>query len=76
MANSNADKTRENRLRRMAQRQGFILVKSKARDPLALTYGRWMISDARTGEVIEGEKGMLSTDAVERLLRKGVKHGR
>jgi hypothetical protein len=36
------EKVRENRLRRMAERQGFRLVKSRTRDPLALTYG-WFI---------------------------------
>ena len=36
------DKARENRARRAAERQGFRLVKSRVRDPLALRYG-WYI---------------------------------
>ena len=36
------DKARENRLRRAAERQGFRLVKSRTRDPLALAYG-WSV---------------------------------
>ena len=35
-------KARENRARRAAERQGFRLVKSRVRDPLALRYG-WYI---------------------------------
>ena len=37
------EKTRETRLRRMAERQGYKLVKSPRRDPRAIDYGRWMI---------------------------------
>jgi hypothetical protein len=37
-----AEKARENRARRAAERQGFTLVKSRVRDPLALAYG-WYI---------------------------------
>ncbi len=36
------DKARENRARRAAERQGFRLVKSRVRDPLAVSYG-WYI---------------------------------
>ncbi len=36
------DKARENRARRAAGRQGYKLVKSRVRDPLALRYG-WYI---------------------------------
>ena len=39
-------KARENRARRAAQRQGFRLVKSRIRDPLALDYG-WHILQGR-----------------------------
>jgi hypothetical protein len=34
-----SEKVRENRLRRMADRQGFQLVRSRRRDPLAVDYG-------------------------------------
>jgi hypothetical protein len=40
---STADKTRETRLRRMAERQGLAIHKSRRRDPRALDYGRWWV---------------------------------
>ena len=45
MVAEESDKIRENRLRRMAERQGLRLVKSRRRDPLALDYGRyWLLA--------------------------------
>jgi hypothetical protein len=41
-----ADKARENRARRAAERQGFLLAKSRTRDSLALAYG-WYIRKGR-----------------------------
>ena len=40
-----AEKVRENRLRRMAERQRLELRKSRRRDPRAKDYGRWYIVD-------------------------------
>ena len=40
------DKARIGRARRSAERQGFILTKSRTRDPLALDYG-WHIHKGR-----------------------------
>lgn len=37
------EKARENRLRRMADRRGYRLVKSRRRDPGALEYGGYML---------------------------------
>jgi hypothetical protein len=37
------DKVRENRLRRMAERQGFALSKNRRRDPQAWDYGLWFL---------------------------------
>ena len=45
---------RENRLRRMAKRQGFRLVKSRRRDPRAIDYGGYMIVDLQTNAVVAG----------------------
>lgn len=39
------DKVRENRLRRMAERQGLRLVKSRRRDPQAVDYGTYGLID-------------------------------
>jgi hypothetical protein len=47
-------RTREARLRRAAERQGFQVCKSRRRDRRALGYGRYWIADARTGDVIAG----------------------
>ena len=39
-------KVRENRLRRMAGRQGLRLLKNPRRDPRAIDYGSYMLVDA------------------------------
>jgi hypothetical protein len=49
------NKVDENRLRRMAERQGFKLVKSRRRDPLARDYERYVITDA-DGKPIAGRQ--------------------
>jgi hypothetical protein len=46
------EKVRENRLRRMAARQGMMLRKSPRRDPRAWDYNTWMVCDADTGLVV------------------------
>ena len=46
------NKVHENRLRRMAERQGLLLVKSRRRDPLALDYGLYvLVSDTKGNRV-------------------------
>jgi hypothetical protein len=40
-----AERVRINRLRRMADRQGVVLSKSRRRDPSALDYQCWRILD-------------------------------
>jgi hypothetical protein len=62
-----AEKVREDRLRRMARRQGFTLRKSRTRDPRALTYRvYWLIGSANN--VPPGDDRGLSLDEVERFL--------
>ncbi len=39
----NSEMTREDRLRRMARRQGLRLVKNPRRDPRAVDYGSYML---------------------------------
>lgn len=63
------DKVRENRLRRMAERQGFTLTKSKARDPKALTFGKFALKDAK-GDLVPGGWDK-SADEIEALLESG-----
>jgi hypothetical protein len=48
------EKVRENRLRRMAERQGHQLVKSRRRDPRAYDYGRYWITDPATKVIVAG----------------------
>jgi hypothetical protein len=49
-----AERVRENRLRRMADRQGLTLVKSRRRDPRAIDYRGYMLVDQATGRVVAG----------------------
>ena len=46
------EKVRENRLRRMANRQGLGLQKCRARDPRALGYGSYRLIDLNLNAVI------------------------
>ena len=60
-----AEKTRETRLRRMAERQGLTIRKSRRRDPRAIDYGRWWVVHSNTDRrLVE----LMDTDAVERYL--------
>jgi hypothetical protein len=64
-------KTFENRLRRMALRQGYELNKSRLRDTRAIGYGGYMIIDASTNHVVAGahpHSHSMSLDEVEAWL--------
>jgi hypothetical protein len=64
-------KVRENRLRRMAQRQGLRLVKSGRRDPLAVDYGKYRVETPDGVEPARFASPMgwgLSLDEAERRL--------
>jgi hypothetical protein len=60
---SHADKTRENRLRRMAARQNSQLVKVRRRDPRAWDYGTYHL-------IVDGGLSMrnASLDQIEARL--------
>lgn len=60
------DKVRENRLRRMAERQGLKLEKSRRRDPRAVDYGVYTIVDLKANTV--ACPGTLDLDEVESYL--------
>ena len=49
------DKVRENRLRRMAQRQGLRLEKSRLRDPRAIGYGGYLLIEVKSNLVMYGD---------------------
>lgn len=50
-------KVDENRLRRMAHRQGLRLRKSKRRDPMATGYGTYMLVDSAGAVYASGSDG-------------------
>lgn len=65
------EKTRENRLRRMAQRQGLQLARSRRRDPRAFDYGGYMLVDVASNAVVAGGSPLpyaLDLAAVESYL--------
>ena len=47
-------KVQENRVRRALHRQGYSLVKCRARDPRAIGFGQYFITDRRTNSVVAG----------------------
>jgi hypothetical protein len=69
MASSIDRKVRENRLRRMADRQGLRLAKSRRRDPMAIDYRtyRLMLKDSRLS-LRKPPNGLLTIDQVEAWL--------
>jgi len=65
------EKVRENKLRRMADRQGLQLIKSRRRDPRAIDYGGYMLIEARTNAIVLGgtpSAYCATIDDVEKFL--------
>jgi hypothetical protein len=48
------EKVRENRLRRMADRQGLRLLKSRVRDPRSIDFGIYWLTDVQVGGLVLG----------------------
>ncbi len=66
-------KVRENRLRRMAERRGLLLRKSRRRDSGAVDFGGFILVDARTNDVVFGSHPITysaNLDDVEKFLTK------
>jgi hypothetical protein len=63
-----SEKAHENKLRRMAERQGFFLQKSRIRDPYANGYKKWWIVDPETDISATAEEG-ISLDEAEAWLK-------
>ena len=65
-------KTQENRLRRVARRQGYVLQKSLQRDSRGLTFGRYRLyqrlPDGEAGSLIRQQ--WLTADEVAEHLRE------
>jgi hypothetical protein len=67
------DKVRENRLRRVARRQGYILQKSPRRDPRAKDFGRYrLVADSRAAYEPDFDGGdfTLTIDVVAEHLNE------
>jgi hypothetical protein len=65
------DKVTENRIRRMAERQGLTLLKSRRRDPRAIDFNGFMLTDAATNIVVIGADSFAYScelDEIERFL--------
>jgi hypothetical protein len=62
------EKVRENRVRRMAERQSLRLQKSRRRDPMAPEYGRYWLSDPWRNLSIAGDQFGWTLDDVEEYL--------
>lgn len=62
------DKIRENRLRRMADRYGMRLVKSRRRDPRAPDYGQYWLIDHEFGGATLGGQWGVDLDEIEHYL--------
>lgn len=67
MDNTN-ERSRYNRLRRAALRQGWALHKSPRRDPLAYDYNGYTICERKTGTVVAGPRYGLTLDQAEDWL--------
>jgi hypothetical protein len=62
-------KVRENRLRRIAERRGFRMEKSRRRDKQAVDYGGYMLIDAQTNAAILGAGTFPYSATIEDLER-------
>ena len=65
------EKVREARVRRVAQRQGLKLVRSRRRDPRAADFGRYALVDPDTNRAVAGEldsASAMTLDDVEAWL--------
>lgn len=74
----NADeKARENRLRRAAERHGYLLVKSRRRDPLAPDFGLYVLVGDSKGNRVGRYGGQAAVSAFakgEGLTLDGIAH--
>mgnify|MGYP000956423648 CR=1 FL=1 len=69
-------KVRENRIRRIAERRGLRLEKSRRRDPHAIDFGGYMLIDAHKNQVVMGATNFAydaNLDEIEGFLNDGGK---
>lgn len=62
------DRAREVRARRMAERQGVALRKSRRRDPYALDYGAWWVVDPVGAALVAGGQWGMPLEDIEAWL--------
>lgn len=62
------NKSRENRARRVAERRGFRLEKSRRRDPRSIGFGQYQLVDAATSAEVSLGGGWLTLTEVEGQL--------
>ncbi len=62
------EKVLENRARRMAERQGLRLMKSRRRDPRAYDFGGYMLVDVATSGVVAGNSPLPFSLSLEDAL--------
>jgi hypothetical protein len=65
-----SQKTREDRLRRQAYRQGLILRKSRRRDPRATDYGTYTLTNMHNNNLEYGGYGFVGLDEIESYLKE------
>ena len=65
MALNNVDKVRENKLRRWAERRGYLLVKSHNRAVGSLTYGRYVLVPSTWSSPASSRGGRAAQLALE-----------
>jgi hypothetical protein len=63
----------ENRVRRTAKRRGFILKRSRRRDPQALDYGKYWLIDVQHGGSVYADQWGVELDDVEAWLNSYVR---
>jgi hypothetical protein len=65
-------KVYENRLRRMAERQGLKVIKSRRRDPHAIGYGTYWIVDPTINGTVAGDSnvGLSLAEVEDHLMRR------
>jgi hypothetical protein len=61
------EKVMENRVRRVAHRRGYKVIKSRRRDPKAIDYGGFMLIDARKNTVILGGSPIAYSATIEEI---------
>jgi hypothetical protein len=67
------EKVLENKWRRKAERMGYVLAKSRAKDPDSFSFGGFKILDRWTGGVLAGDEPFdfcMTFDEVQRWITK------